>query len=301
MTTCSFSSLATQLNEAQTKAIRSMRFASFLKVDLNGSKNQYCGKSVLKYVKDVNWIASLAYCQFALSKLISSVRHYKESKATKGTFIVLIWSSQSFNRSSNQTRMMVVFPFSLTLALREPDSEAQISAATSVADASVNVKKEEQRENVLMNQAKKEMKKDDCITSFSLGLELSQSDSQSPVPQTTFVPDPKIAGEKHDGNEDDDDVAPLLFLLRNTSQANRDLSFKKSTENKSKAGDKPSFKKGDFICKKSKLAERENSNLGPWREWSTSRPSTVDRKKESKRELRLRDIDETREWPTNTS
>jgi len=30
----SFSSLAAQLNEAQTKAVRSMRFASFLKVDL---------------------------------------------------------------------------------------------------------------------------------------------------------------------------------------------------------------------------------------------------------------------------
>ncbi|KAJ8424498.1 hypothetical protein Cgig2_020043 [Carnegiea gigantea] len=120
MTTRLFSSLVAQLNEAPTEGVRSMGFASFLKVNLkeipgkfskwlfipakkagcesfkrnviiylvnyifNGSKNCYCSKSMLKYVKDVTWITSLDWCQFVLDKLISSVRQYKETKATKG-------------------------------------------------------------------------------------------------------------------------------------------------------------------------------------------------------------------------
>ncbi|KAJ8439956.1 hypothetical protein Cgig2_013583 [Carnegiea gigantea] len=39
----------------------------------SGLKNRYCSKFVLKYMKD-----------FALGKLITNVRHYKESKAAKG-------------------------------------------------------------------------------------------------------------------------------------------------------------------------------------------------------------------------
>ncbi|KAJ8423860.1 LOW QUALITY PROTEIN: hypothetical protein Cgig2_027121 [Carnegiea gigantea] len=41
-------------------------------------------KLILKYVKDVNQITFLYWCWFILDKLISSVRHYKESKTTKG-------------------------------------------------------------------------------------------------------------------------------------------------------------------------------------------------------------------------
>ena len=89
------------------------------------------------------------------------------------------------------------------------------------------------------------MNKDDSIPSFSLELGLSQLDSQSLVPHSTSVPDPKTTGKKHDANEEDDDGAPLIFPMRNTSQANGDLSIKNYTENKSKAGDKPSSKKGD--------------------------------------------------------
>ncbi|KAJ8449208.1 hypothetical protein Cgig2_021672 [Carnegiea gigantea] len=47
---------------------------------MSGLKNRYCSRSVMKYMKDVNQITSLVWCQFILEKLISSVRHYKESK-----------------------------------------------------------------------------------------------------------------------------------------------------------------------------------------------------------------------------
>jgi len=50
---------------------------------LSRLKNRYCSKSILKYVKDVNKIASLDWCKFTVHKLISSVRHYKESKSAK--------------------------------------------------------------------------------------------------------------------------------------------------------------------------------------------------------------------------
>ncbi|KAJ8430875.1 hypothetical protein Cgig2_011338 [Carnegiea gigantea] len=84
------------------------------------SKNHYCSMSVMKYVKDVNRIASLDWCQFVLDKLISSVGHYKETSAAKGvhfddllfflmSFTVLICSLQSFKRSSNKTRMTADF------------------------------------------------------------------------------------------------------------------------------------------------------------------------------------------------
>ncbi|KAJ8421309.1 hypothetical protein Cgig2_017155 [Carnegiea gigantea] len=52
--------------------------------------------------------------------------------------------------------------FSPTAAVREPNT-------TSVVDASVSVGKEEHHGNVLMDQAKKEMNKDDILPSFSLG------------------------------------------------------------------------------------------------------------------------------------
>jgi len=47
-------------------------------------KNRYCGKSILKFVKDVSQIASLDWRQIVLDKLITSVRHYKESTAVQG-------------------------------------------------------------------------------------------------------------------------------------------------------------------------------------------------------------------------
>jgi len=59
----------------------------------SGLKNHYCSKSFLKNVKDVNPIASLNWCQFTLDKMISSVRHYKESKAAKGGVLTVRYSS----------------------------------------------------------------------------------------------------------------------------------------------------------------------------------------------------------------
>ena len=50
----------------------------------SGPKNRYCSKSILKYLKDVSQIASLDWCQFIVDKLITSVRHYKESTTAKG-------------------------------------------------------------------------------------------------------------------------------------------------------------------------------------------------------------------------
>ena len=47
------------------------------------SKNRCCSKFVLKYMKDVNRIASLDWYRLVLDKLISNVRNYKETKAAK--------------------------------------------------------------------------------------------------------------------------------------------------------------------------------------------------------------------------
>ncbi|KAJ8433431.1 hypothetical protein Cgig2_024767 [Carnegiea gigantea] len=136
-------------------------------------KNRYCSKSVLEYVKDVNRIALLDWCQFVLDKLINSVRHYKEIEAVK----------------------------------RRPLSECA-----------------------------KERNKDDSILLCSLGLGLSESDRQTPVAQSIFMPDPKTIGEKHDANEDDDDGAPLIFhsrtLLRRTSSSGKVPATKHALEQK---------------------------------------------------------------------
>ncbi|KAJ8420610.1 LOW QUALITY PROTEIN: hypothetical protein Cgig2_023944 [Carnegiea gigantea] len=65
------------------------------------------------------------------------------------------------------------------------------------------------------------MKKDDSIPSYSLGLGLSQSDSQSLVPHTTSMPDPSTAGVNYE---------PII---------------KKPAEKKPKECDGPSSKKGE--------------------------------------------------------
>ncbi|KAJ8419720.1 hypothetical protein Cgig2_020781 [Carnegiea gigantea] len=48
----------------------------------SGPKNSYYSKSILKYVKDVNQIASLDWCKFILRKLITSVRAQLRKHAT---------------------------------------------------------------------------------------------------------------------------------------------------------------------------------------------------------------------------
>ncbi|KAJ8419817.1 hypothetical protein Cgig2_011749 [Carnegiea gigantea] len=200
MSTRSFASLMAQLNEAQAEAVRSMRFASFLKVDLkqipgkfskwlvesfdlyavcfrlpNGQKfpvtafnvyvslgvpfggreiieitksstdeeydeNLYYSASILKYVKDVNQIAFLDQCQFILDKLITSIRHYKESTATKGL--------QSKHKANND---LCAPSFSPTVSLHKPNCEAQIPRDTLVVDASIIVEKEDHHEDVVLD------------------------------------------------------------------------------------------------------------------------------------------------------
>ncbi|KAJ8426630.1 hypothetical protein Cgig2_020566 [Carnegiea gigantea] len=110
-----------------------------------------------------------------------------------------------------------------------------------VADARINVDKEEHRED------------------WRAGTEpAEQSKSSSSNHIYATVPDPNTTREKDDDNEDDDDSAPLRFPLRNTSQASCDLSIKKSPQNKSKAGNKPASKKSEAIEQK-KETSRANS------------------------------------------
>jgi len=113
-----------------------------------------------------------------------------------------------------------------------------------MVDADVGVDREQQREDVVMDQVKQELKKANSISSFNLVLGPSQSDTQSPIPTSTSVPDRNIVGEK-DNDKDDDDSAPLRFPLRQIFLENCDLSIKEPPENKSKVGEKPAHKKGE--------------------------------------------------------
>ncbi|KAJ8419744.1 hypothetical protein Cgig2_027326 [Carnegiea gigantea] len=171
----------------------------------NGPKNHYCRKSILKYLKDVSLIASLNWCQFVVHKLITSVRHYKESTAAKG-------------KASNN---LYAPPFSPTVPLDKLDREAEIPGDILVFDASIIIEKEEHCEDVVIDQPKSITKKDYSMPSYNLGLRLSQPDRQSPVPQSTFVPDP------------------------NNAAVNRELSVKKPTEKKPKEGDEHASKRGE--------------------------------------------------------
>ncbi|KAJ8425633.1 LOW QUALITY PROTEIN: hypothetical protein Cgig2_024288 [Carnegiea gigantea] len=153
-------------------------------------KNCYCGKSIFKYIEDVNQIAFLDCYQFILDKMITSVRRYKESKATKGVHFDAPYF-HFINKIVN-------------IKFREPHELCHVI-----------VEKEDHCEDVVRDQPNNFMKKDDSIPSYSLGLGLSQPDSQSPIPQPTSMPDPNTAGvNEDDGSEDHDDGAPLRFPLR---------------------------------------------------------------------------------------
>ncbi|KAJ8419866.1 hypothetical protein Cgig2_008440 [Carnegiea gigantea] len=111
-----------------------------------------------------------------------------------------------------------------------------VKADTLVSDASIIVEKEEHYEDVVLDQPKSITKEDRSMPSYSICLGLSQPDSQSPVPQNTFVPNPSIAAvNEDDGIEDGNAGAPLRFTLRNTSQLRK----------KPKEGDEPASKKGE--------------------------------------------------------
>ncbi|KAJ8425612.1 hypothetical protein Cgig2_005291 [Carnegiea gigantea] len=228
------------------------RWSSFRPKRTGGPKNCNCRKCILKYIKDVSQIASLDWCQFVLDKLIDSVRHCKESTAAKV-------------KANND----VCAPsFSPTLPFHKLDGEAEILGDTLVSDANIIVEKEGHHEDVVLDQPKSVMKKGDSIPSYSLGLGLSQPDSQSLVPQTTSAPHPGTVGvNEDDGGEDDDDNAPLRFPLRNSSQVNRKLNIKKLAEKKPKEGNEPSCKKVE--------ARRHNIKIRK----ATLKPQPVEQKK----------------------
>ncbi|KAJ8427419.1 hypothetical protein Cgig2_013663 [Carnegiea gigantea] len=179
----SFSSLVAQLNEAQAEAVRSMGFASFLKVDVKQiprkfSKHKFSAatfsvyailgvplggtetieitksstdedKSILKYVKDVSHI-----CQFILDKLIMSVKNYKESTATKGAVIdpqTTYVEYQNLQLKQKANNGLCAPSFSPILSLYKPDGEAETSRDTLVFDASIIIEKEEHCEDVLLD------------------------------------------------------------------------------------------------------------------------------------------------------
>ncbi|KAJ8436154.1 hypothetical protein Cgig2_029766 [Carnegiea gigantea] len=186
----------------------------------SGPKSLYYSKSILIYLKDVSQIASLDW----LDKLITSVRHYKKSTATKGK------ANSDLCASS----------FSPIVPLDKPDGEARIRVDTLVFDANIIVEKQEHHEDVVLDQPKSVTKKDHSMPSNSLGLGLN------------------------DGIEDDDNGAPLKFPLGNTSQVSRELSVKKPAEKKPKEGDKKGeVRKQSIKIKKSTLQQQTTGSKVP--------------------------------------
>ncbi|KAJ8420609.1 hypothetical protein Cgig2_023943 [Carnegiea gigantea] len=176
MSTRSFLSLVAQLNEAQAEVVRSMGFASFLKVDVKQilgkfskwlveifdlyaiePKNRYYNKSILKHVKDVSQITFLDWCQFVVDKLITSVRHYKESTVANGVhfdgplFFLMeavadLQSAhvefQNLQLKQKVNNNLCAPLFSPILPLNKADGEAEIPGDTFASDASIIVEKE---------------------------------------------------------------------------------------------------------------------------------------------------------------
>ncbi|KAJ8422303.1 hypothetical protein Cgig2_014528 [Carnegiea gigantea] len=89
----------------------------------SGSKNHYCSKSILKYVKHVSQIPSLDWCPFVLDKLITSTANNDLCPPS----------------------------FSPTLPPHKPNGEAQILGDTLVIDASVIVEKEDHHMDVVLD------------------------------------------------------------------------------------------------------------------------------------------------------
>ncbi|KAJ8423723.1 LOW QUALITY PROTEIN: hypothetical protein Cgig2_010288 [Carnegiea gigantea] len=102
----------------------------------------------------------------------------------------------------------------------------------------------------LMAQVKPKSVKEGNGPTFNLELGLSQRKIQSPIAMSTStadanisvatstsVPHAKITGGKDDDHQEENN-APLTFTLRESTQANRDLSIKKVPYNKSKADEK---------------------------------------------------------------
>ncbi|KAJ8427309.1 hypothetical protein Cgig2_032958 [Carnegiea gigantea] len=194
-------------------------------MDDDGPKNRYYSKSILKYLNDVSQIASLDWCHFIVDKLITSVRlqgEYNCKKREAQGFNTNVMKDavvdldsahmefQNLQLLQNANNNLCAPSFNPIVLLNKPDGEAEILGDILVSDASIIVKKKEHCED-----PKSVTKNDHSMPSHSLGLGLSEPDSQSLVPQNTSVPYPSAAAVNEDnGVKDDDDAAPLRFTLR---------------------------------------------------------------------------------------
>ncbi|KAJ8420909.1 hypothetical protein Cgig2_007765 [Carnegiea gigantea] len=206
-----------QLNEAQTKTVKSMGFASFLKVNLkqileklskwlvkifdlyticfrlpDGQKFQVtpfdvyltlvCRLGKGPHYMDEEWSIDQNTPKLTpMQKFILTKKDKVESFKTNFIiFLVNCFFGESKNRYYSKLVLKHVKDvnqiaslqpnkdddgpsFSAKLALSQPDSEALILANTSMVDSSVGVDREEHREDVLIDQAKHELKKDEAF------------------------------------------------------------------------------------------------------------------------------------------
>ncbi|KAJ8419596.1 hypothetical protein Cgig2_013232 [Carnegiea gigantea] len=232
MSTRSFSSLVAQLNEAQAKAVRSMGFPPFLKVNMKQiprkfsnlyASNFQMGRSfqsqhltcIQPWVDDEYdelhnaWLKEWKLQKNApeLTQMPEFILAQKDGgKSFKRNFIIYLVNS-FFSRSKNR------YYSNPTVPLDKPNGQAEIPGDTLVLDANIIVEKEDYSENVVLDQPKSITKKDHSMPSYSLRLGLT--------PQNTSVPD------------------------LNTTAVNRELSVKKSAEKKPKEGDEHASKKGE--------------------------------------------------------
>ncbi|KAJ8435635.1 hypothetical protein Cgig2_000301 [Carnegiea gigantea] len=252
MTTCSMLSVVAQLNKAQAEAVRSMGFASFSNVDLKQIPGKFSkcpvkcfdpyvvcfmlpdGQKFPVTAFDVNMTLGVPFGGRKIINITKSSTDEEYDEMKRGP--PAIGKHQDLNtddeggccrpskcsrgvpKSSTEAQSKQrqwCFFIQPPLLFHKLDSADQISGTTLVANTSVTVKKKDHSEGAVLDQPNNIIKKDDSIPSYSLRLGLSQPNSQSPVPQTTSMPDPStIRVNEDDGSEDDDDNAPLRFLLR---------------------------------------------------------------------------------------
>ncbi|KAJ8431651.1 hypothetical protein Cgig2_024123 [Carnegiea gigantea] len=271
------------LHKAQAEVVRSIGFISFLKVDLKQIPGKFSkwlkfpvlafdvyatlgvplmGREIMEITKssmgeEYDEVDAVWLKEWKLQKNSPEVTRISEfipaekdgGESFKRNLIIylfildkLITSVRHYKEKTKQQPLCSII--SPKLPLHKPDGEAQIPGDTLVLDVSIIVKKEDHRWHLVLDQPNSIMKKDDSIPSYCLRLGLSQLDSQSLVPQTTSMPDPS------------------------TSRVNREISIKKSAENKLKEGDKPSSKKGEvrkqsIKIEKSTLQQTTSSKRQP--------------------------------------
>ncbi|KAJ8425627.1 hypothetical protein Cgig2_024282 [Carnegiea gigantea] len=211
MTTRSFLSVVAQLNEAQAEVVRSIGFASFFKVDLK----QIPGKFFKWPVESFDQYAVYFRRPNGQKFSVTAFDVYVTLGIPFGGSEIIEITKSSTDQEYDEVHAAWLKEWKIEQNAPELTQMLGFILAKQDGDASVIIEKEDHCKDVVLDQLNKFMKKDDSIPSYSLGLGLSQPDSQSRIPQITSVPDPNTAGvNEDDGSEDDDDGAPLRFLLR---------------------------------------------------------------------------------------